>query len=616
METDKQQDEPTAEASQTPAASRDDTNGDTVSPSQTGTAHPADSGGEPVTASGQSARPSLGPIAGSGGAPLAPGTRVGSYTVGRLLRDAAANCLYVATSESGVEPAESAESAGEQEGEARYLLQELPAGTPERALTLMMSAGLQHPRLLVPTERVSSKGRDFVVLAGLPASSSLPRVAAQRASLDIMEALRAGAGLADALSYLHRNGFAHLHVAPEVVVLQDDRAYLAGVEHGARLDEEAGGEPGREAQALVAQDANDLGRTLGSLAHVSATPRNGASEAEQVLATLAAQGAAGALASPDEVAALCGAGLQATLQAVPPPASTGDARLRLLYGVATTVGAVRSENQDAAAATIFNVLDDAAGVHSPMAVFLVADGMGGEAHGELASRIAARTVPAELMRLYVLPVESYAVLSVTEPEIPAPERSTQALAQALNESVAIANGRIRDMADYFRQDTGTTLTAIAVAGHEAIIAHVGDSRAYLLRDGSLIQLTEDHTLLARLQAMDHPILSDASFLVPRNFLYRSLGQEQSPPDLLELALASGDRLLICSDGLWDELDDATLQRELAYASDPTSCAQQLVTLANEAGGHDNSTALVLFVLTAPQVVADGSTAAGSGAQGH
>jgi protein phosphatase len=267
------------------------------------------------------------------------------------------------------------------------------------------------------------------------------------------------------------------------------------------------------------------------------------------------------------------------------------------------VGAVRSENQDATAASIFNIVDDAATSHTPMAIFLVADGMGGEAHGELASRIAARTVAAELLRLYVLPVESYAALAVTEPEIPAPERSGQALAQALNEAVAVANGRIRDMADYFRQDTGTTLTAIAVSGHEAIIAHVGDSRGYLLRDGTLVQLTEDHTLLARLQAMDHPILSDSTFYVPRNFLYRSLGQEQSPPDLLELTLAPGDRLLLCSDGLWDELDDATLQRELAAASDPAACAQRLVTLANEAGGHDNSTALVLFVLTAPEVIA-------------
>jgi serine/threonine protein phosphatase PrpC len=116
-----------------------------------------------------------------------------------------------------------------------------------------------------------------------------------------------------------------------------------------------------------------------------------------------------------------------------------------------------------------------------------------------------------------------------------------------------------------------------------------------LRGGSMVQLTEDHTLLARLQAMDHPILSDSNMYVPRNFLYRSLGQEQAPPDLVELDLVPGDRVLICSDGLWDEVDDATIQRELGRGDDPSRIADRLIAKANAAGGNDNSTALVLFV---------------------
>jgi PPM family protein phosphatase len=264
------------------------------------------------------------------------------------------------------------------------------------------------------------------------------------------------------------------------------------------------------------------------------------------------------------------------------------------------VGIVRSENQDAIAAVIFNLVDDAAGQHLPMGVFLVADGMGGEAHGELASRIAARVVPAELLRSFIMPLTIHPALAMTEPELPAPASSTAALTQALGEAVALANRQIRQMAEYYRQDTGTTLTALAVSGSRAIIAHLGDSRAYLLRGGSMVQLTEDHTLLARLQAMDHPILSDSTMYVPRNFLYRSLGQEQAPPDLVELDLVPGDRVLICSDGLWDEVDDTTIQRELGRGDDPSRIAERLVSKANAAGGNDNSTALVLFVhATAP-----------------
>jgi protein phosphatase len=225
--------------------------------------------------------------------------------------------------------------------------------------------------------------------------------------------------------------------------------------------------------------------------------------------------------------------------------------------------------------------------------------MGGEAHGELASRIAARIVSAELLERYVLPLMMQPALATANPDQEITEVSPTGLAQALAQAVILANQQIRDMAQYFRQDTGSTLTALAVAGYQAIIAHLGDSRAYLLRDGAMIQLTEDHTLLARLQAMDHPILNDPTMFVPRNFLYRSLGQEQAMPDLLDLMLSPGDRVLICSDGLWDEVSDAEISKILNDGETPERCAQQLVELANAAGGNDNSTALVLFVQATP-----------------
>ncbi|MGZ3639672.1 MAG: PP2C family protein-serine/threonine phosphatase, partial [Ktedonobacterales bacterium] len=138
-------------------------------------------------------------------------------------------------------------------------------------------------------------------------------------------------------------------------------------------------------------------------------------------------------------------------------------------------------------------------------------------------------------------------------------------------------------------------------GSHAALAHLGDSRAYLLRGDLLAQLTEDHSVLARLQAIDHPLLSDPDVFVPRNMLYRSLGQEDDPnPDLVGLTLAVGDRVLICSDGLWDEIEPDALAQTLATAATPQQCAEQLVALANATGGHDNSTALVVFVQSAAE----------------
>ncbi len=525
----------------------------------------------------------------SSGAPLAPGTRVGSYAVGRLLRDVPALRLYLATL---------AETSADDEGDARFLLQELPAGASESAgaVEAVAATGLQHPRLLTPRERVAYEQHIFLVLQGLPDSPSIPRVASAGVKLTPIEALRAGAGLADALSYLHRNGLAHQHVAPDAILMQDERAYLTGLEHAVLLDG-----PGRDAQALVAEDANALARTLGTLARLDVTPPDQASEPEVVLRAIVNRAAGEGFSTPDEIAATAGAGLLAVPHELPPAGEPATTRLYLRYGLATTVGVVRSENQDAMAAVIFNLVDDAAGQYLPMGIFLVADGMGGEAHGELASRIAARVVPAELLRSFILPLTIHPALAMTEPELPAPESSTAALTQALSEAVALANRQIRQMAEHYHQDTGSTLTALAVSGPRAMIAHLGDSRAYLLRGGTMVQLTEDHTLLARLQAMDHPILSDSTMYVPRNFLYRSLGQEQAPPDLVELDLVPGDRVLLCSDGLWDEVDDATIERELARGDDPSRIAERLIAKANAAGGNDNSTALVLLVqATAPE----------------
>src|SRR6185437_1825834 len=252
-------------------------------------------------------------------------------------------------------------------------------------------------------------------------------------------------------------------------------------------------------------------------------------------------------------------------------------------------------NQDALGCTVLDIRDDVSR-DRPLGIFLVADGMGGEAAGEIASRIGARIAMAELVRQLLVPTVAMPALEPLSPEHVTGATSVATLAQALSIAVDAANRQVRALAASLQESTGTTLTAIVAAGGRAVLAHLGDSRAYLLRNGTLVQLTRDHSLLARLEELDHPLLNDPSFGMPRNYLYRSLGQEdEAPPDMMEFSIAAGDRLLICSDGMWDELNDETIQRGLTSSDDPAECANHLVRLANAAGGHDNSTAVVVFV---------------------
>ncbi|HEX9067523.1 MAG TPA: protein phosphatase 2C domain-containing protein [Ktedonobacterales bacterium] len=511
---------------------------------------------------------------------MAPGTRLGQYTVGRVVSASAGRRLYTAT----------ADPTGDQGpgGGEPVLLAEVTALTP--FVTELITMHLQHPRLLAPRATFTADGASFIVLEGLPATTGTIALAADPgAYVTAQDALRAGAGLADALAYLHRNGLAHMHVSTDEVLLQDNRAFLCGLESATTMEGES-----TDPTQLVATDANALASTLSGLAHVSAEPGGHESQAVVALREIAVRGKAEQFAMPDDVATACGSAILPDRGQLPAGSGeTAGGRFVIHAATSTSVGLVRSENQDAAVSMSLDLLDDVHTGTAPLGIYLVADGMGGEAHGELASRIAARVVTTEILRRALL-------LSMVGPAIEAStgdkplDITTTGLAQALAQAVITANQHVRDLAMRLGQDTGSTLTAIVSYGSQAVLAHLGDSRAYLLRDGKMHQLTDDHTLLAKLQMMDHPILYDNNFYVPRNFLYRSLGQDQAAPDLTDFTLSPGDRLMLCSDGLWDELSDEVIQQTMAAASDPQACAQELVRLTNEAGGNDNSTAVVVF----------------------
>lgn len=523
-------------------------------------------------------------------AALMPGERVAGYTVIRVLERSPKGHSYLARPVADDASAPDTPEGDEREAsETVFRLIERPAGAHED-LRPLVRLRLHHPRLLAPRAIISRGARDYLVVEAVEDADS---PADARPPLDAATALAAGVGLADALTYLHRNGVAHLHVSPSAVVMAAGLARLGGIEEAQLIHPL---DP--QASPLFARDANFLARTLGVLAGVVEDVPDHPDAATAALAGIVARGAASEFATPEDVGRACSAALprpEPTLPAAQSPRTP--ARLSYVVASVTSVGMQRSENQDASAWAVFDVHDDTGGdaATAPAAVFLVADGMGGEERGELASRIAARVVLAETVDHLVLPViltpaeAAQAGLSDADAALPS-------VAEALVRSARSANARIRKLAITLGKTTGTTLTACAVVGTHAALVHVGDSRAYLLRAGQLAQLTEDHTLLARMQAMDHPLLHDPAFAMPRNYLYRSLGQEDEPElDSVELALAPGDRLLLCSDGLWDEVEQDALHSMLASAATPRECAEALVAAADVAGGHDNSTAVVVFV---------------------
>lgn len=228
------------------------------------------------------------------------------------------------------------------------------------------------------------------------------------------------------------------------------------------------------------------------------------------------------------------------------------------FGSRTDIGCLRDHNEDSLVVT------------PPL--FAVADGMGGHAAGEVASEIAVR------------------VLSELAPEHPDGEALGRAIEEA-NRAVIQAAREGRG-----RQGMGTTMTAAMLEGERLVIAQVGDSRAYLLHQGKLQQLTRDHSLMADMIEAGQLTPEEARTHPQHSVITRALGSDAHlHPDIYEINVETGDRLLICSDGLSGMIFDDQIENTLRRVQDPQRCASQLVNEAIAAGGHDNVTVIVADV---------------------
>jgi len=225
------------------------------------------------------------------------------------------------------------------------------------------------------------------------------------------------------------------------------------------------------------------------------------------------------------------------------------------------------------------------------AVFLVADGMGGRAAGDAASAIAsARVHEAWTADGARRRIAAYAA----RPE----PGEREAMFRAVREGVMAAHLAIAEEAqrDDGKHGMGTTLTGMVVAGGDAVFAHTGDSRAYLVRDGVALQLSEDHNVQTRLRAAGMEPSSRRSW---RGVLTSALGVGDPRVATFAVTVAAGDRIVLCTDGVHEELDgEAELAGVTSGAAGPAEAAAALIALARARGGADDVTALVVDVVAA------------------
>lgn len=289
---------------------------------------------------------------------------------------------------------------------------------------------------------------------------------------------------------------------------------------------------------------------------------------------------------------------------------------KLIAADKTDVGKQREQNEDSVYKRIESSSD---GDHG---LFIVADGMGGYQAGEVASKIAVDTISKSLDSFFK-PVEDQPTIKL----------SPQAAAGMAGDTASVQNGdagiqavKTRKLAEtpiaksveeqftsaiqqankeivrYGERQSGArglgcTVTAALIQNDRAYIANVGDSRTYLLRDGNLKALTKDHSLVARLVEEKQIDPEDIYSHPQRNLIYRSLGagHKTVEVDIFHETLLPNDTLLLCSDGLWEMVHTKILLNELSARTSPQEISNKLIQLANENGGEDNISAIVIHV---------------------
>jgi len=425
------------------------------------------------------------------------------------------------------------------------------------------------------------------------------------------EALAGIDQIGQALVYLHDRGFAHVEVGgasiDSIIVVGDNNLKLTDLSACTRLQPD-------EAQALRAQVNSGVAFLAWLLFFLVTNKELSRTSIDLV---------------PPELRPLVERAMQEQYHSVQdmlndfsllPPPSTSDRSLKPSHGQATHPGRQRAHNEDAVVTFTFDKEQDGHSV--PVGFYLVADGMGGHDAGDLASRTVNQTVTDWIIKVKVLPDLQKAThqlspedADVERASVPDRPRSTLAASadiaipmahhtsgdvnvdmpgELLTHAIRQANKALLTHGQTTGSDLGSTVTAALIIGDIATIANVGDSRTYLLRDKQLRQITRDHSLVARLVEAGAIEAQEMRTHPQRNQIYRCLGHRPDiKVDIFSQQMQAGDAMVLCSDGLWEMVLDAQIQRIVEGALSPQKACDALVEAANREGGEDNIAVIVV-----------------------
>jgi serine/threonine protein phosphatase PrpC len=450
----------------------------------------------------------------------------------------------------------------------RYLALERADEQAFAAEAQLLAMRLAHPALLLPrdvfVEAPYGAPRHYLVGPEFPPQLASSLGVPQK----LNQVLEWGISLSHALSYLHRHQVTLGGGGLDYVAVDGGAAYWAQLGMAYVVPPEARS----QSSGYFAQDVRGLATALLYLATGLSDYVPGADLSEPAAAVFDQ-----ALGTPEGFsdAAAFGAALEEALQELRRPAS-----VTLVVGYRTDVGQERSLNEDSL--LMLDLTPVFRSKSAPVGLYAVADGMGGHEAGDMASQAAITTVAQMAVRDVMRPAASGE---------PLPD-----LGEWLTQASQAASKAVYDRRQDAGTDMGTTLVMALFVGDTATIANVGDSRAYHLKPDGIAQVSVDHSLVERLVATGQITREEVANHPQKNVIYRVVGDKASVEnDIYERRLAPGEALLLCSDGLDGMVEDEQIWHLWRTSTSPQEACGWLVEAANEAGGVDNITVVIVQV---------------------
>jgi protein phosphatase len=424
--------------------------------------------------------------------------------------------------------------------------------------------GLSHPNVLLPRDAFAEIPYGDAIRYYLVGPEAPSQLAANiRVPQEMLEVLEWAQQLAQGMAYMHGNGVALGPIDLWRVALENKQARWVDFAPCEFVEE----------SARPLRFPNEV-RALAEVAYYLLTGKRHYDESLEISPPgvgMLFDRLLGGLEAP--TAAQFATALQAGLVEVRRP-SSADVRV----GRLTDVGQIRRLNEDSL--LTLEISRVRRSISEPLGLYVVCDGMGGHAAGDVASGLVVQTLAHKALA----EVMSDGIAEGTRPNW---ETWLKSAIQEANQAVF---GHRRASGT----DMGTTCVAALVHGDTAIIAHAGDSRCYLINEQGIRQLTADHSLVQRLVQLGQLTPEEARVHPQRNVIYKNLGDKPVvEPDVIQQQLAAGDHLLLCSDGLSGMVEDSQLRQIVMTACSPQEACRKLIQAANEAGGDDNISVILL-----------------------